>query len=115
MTATIISNNDSNVIYLQDAFHFPEYPFPDTILQLPFAKVALHFPWEAVFSSYEQEFLQARLEHHKKNPAEREEELQEHVLFDLPSPSPVSGSERAERDEILSSAKSFFIGSASSY
>lgn len=84
MTATIIPNNHPNVIYLQDSFHFPELPFPDTILQLPFAKVALHFPWEAVFSSHEQEFLQARLDHHRKNPEEKKAELNDHILLELP-------------------------------
>jgi hypothetical protein len=90
MTATIIPNHHSNVIYLQNSFHFPECPFPGTIFQLPFAKVALNFPWEAVFSSYEQEFLQTRLDLHSKNSAESEEELKEPTLFDLPSSTPDS-------------------------
>lgn len=85
MTASILSKNHSNVIYLQDSFCFPELPFPDPILQLPFAKVALHFPWETVFSSYEEEFLQARLEHHSKNSIENENESVELGLFHLPN------------------------------
>lgn len=88
MTSSSIPNNHSNVIYLQDSFHFPESPFPSHILQLPFAKVALRYPWEELFSSYELDYLQARLERHRKNPAENE--IQEQVLFELPSSAPVS-------------------------
>ncbi|WP_019413136.1 hypothetical protein [Paenisporosarcina sp. TG20] len=89
MTANSIPNNYSNVIYLQDSFHFPESPYSNHILQLPFAKVALRFPWEVLYFSHKLQYLQARLEQHRKNPAENEQAIQEQTLFELPNSVPV--------------------------
>ncbi|UOF91478.1 hypothetical protein LSG31_04290 [Fodinisporobacter ferrooxydans] len=80
MTVAIIPKSYSNVIYLQSSFCFQEPSLPNYILERPFAKVALNFPWKTVFASCEQEFLEARYAFYKKEPEKEEAE----GLFDLP-------------------------------
>lgn len=93
MAYSIVPKSHSNVIYLQPSFSFTQ-DF-SSLRHLPYAKLALDFPWEKVFAPIEQEYIKARFERNKKHQ-KCNDSNQEELFSDLPK-SPENKLERSSK------------------